>query len=109
MIKRLLGAALLAVLLVATVMPTVASAAEDAAVEEGGEAVEPLPNIDEIGTDYARSEAFFPAEYESPTWFQWVLYPVIAVGVLMALGILIYYLVRQPSFAEERREKTRSR
>ena len=108
MIKRLLGAALLAVLLLTASLPTVAVAAEDTAAE-GGEAVGPPPGIDEIGTDVARSEGFFPEEYVSPTWFQWVLYPVIAVGILMALGILVYYLVRQPSFAEERREKSRSR
>jgi hypothetical protein len=115
MIKRLFGAALLALALVASVVPAVALAVEDTAPQEGeplegatpeGEVEEEAPSIGEIGTDVARSE-FFPEEYVSPTWFQWVLYPTLAIGVVMALGLLLYYLFRQPDFARERREKSR--
>lgn len=111
MTKRLLGAALMAVLLV-TVVPVAAVAAEAGAeVEAGatpeGGAAEPLPDISEIGTQEAREAGYFPEEYESPAWFKWVLYPTIIIGVLMALGILGYYLLRQPDFAEERKRSSR--
>lgn len=110
MMKRLLGAALLVLALLATAPTAVLAAAGPASEPGPGEgAVEHVPSIDEIGTDIARSEGFFPEEYQSPTWFQWVLYPMIAIGVLMAFGMLAYYLVKQPSFARERREKSRSR
>lgn len=100
MLKRLIGAALLAALLVPVALPVVALAAE------GGEAVEQeeLPTIDEIGTDTAREEGYFPEEYVSPSWFQWVLYPAIILGVLITLVLLLYYLAKQPSFAEERKK-----
>lgn len=108
MIKRLLGAALVALMLVITVLPVAALAVDEGTVQPGEEGVveEGRPGIDEIGTDVARSEGFFPEEYVSPSWFQWVLYPTIIIGVIMAVGLLLYYLFRQPSFAEER-EKSR--
>ena len=113
MTRRLLGAALLALLLVITVLPAAASAVEDTGTQtgaqptpaEGAEAEGP-PSIEEIGTDVARSEGFFPEEYVSPSWFQWALYPAIVIGVIMTIGLLLYYLFRQPSFAAER-EKSR--
>lgn len=113
MTKRLFGAALLALALVITVLPTVALAAEDTTATEGaggegtGEVEEGVTSIEQIGTDAAREGGFFPEEYVSPSWFQWVLYPTIAIGALMALGLLSYYLFRQPDFARERREKSR--
>lgn len=110
MTKRLPDCRVLAVLFMAlmvlspilagTALPAVA--VEDV-VPEGGE-VEGPPSIDEIGTDVARSEGFFPAEYTSPTWFQWLLFPTIIVAVIMALALLLYYLFRQPSFAAERQK-----
>lgn len=100
MLKRLIGAALLAALLVPVALPVAALAAEDGgAVEQ-----EELPSIDEIGTDAARDGGFFPEEYVSPSWFQWVLYPAIILGVLITLVLLFYYLAKQPSFAEERKK-----
>lgn len=111
MTKRLLGAALLSVLLLTTLPTAPAVAAEageagtEAAVPEEGAA--PLPEISEVGTQVARDAGYFPEEYESPAWFQWVLYPTIIIGVLMALGLLGYYLLRQPDFAEERKRSSR--
>ena len=87
------------------VVPTVAAAVEEDSVE--AEEVEPRPELSEIGTQAAREGGFFPEEYESPQWFQWLLYPLIVVGVLMAIGILGYYLLRQPDFERERRTSSR--
>lgn len=106
MVKRLIGAALLAVLLVPFALPVAVLAAE---AGEGGEAVEQeaLPPIEEIGTDTAREEGFFPEEYTSPSWFQWVLYPTIILGVVITLVLLFYYLAKQPEFAEERKKSSK--
>jgi hypothetical protein len=105
MTKRLLGAALLTLLLVTSMAPLAAATEETGATE--GAAHEPMPEMDEVVTVEARSEGFVPEEYVSPSWFQWLLYPSIIIGVIMVIGLLLYYLARQPAFAEERRQKSR--
>ena len=109
MMKRLFGAALLALLLVTTVTtvaPVAVLGAEETTATEGAEPG-PMPELEEVVTAEARSEGFVPDDYVSPSWFQWLLYPAIVIGVIMVVGLLLYYLARQPAFAEERRQKSR--
>lgn len=66
-----------------------------------------LPSIDEIGTQSERAQEFFPEEYEQPSVFPFMIYPLMLVGGIVIVAVLVLYLVWQPRFSEERKEKSR--
>jgi hypothetical protein len=106
MARRLLGALLLAVLLCMLGPAGIATAADPEASEGVGERA-PLPSINEIGSGTDIAKQYLPEPYQEPSWFQWALFPLLIVGVLVTLGALFAYLVWQPKFASEQKTKRR--
>lgn len=104
MLARLLSAATVAALLVVGLLAGAALAVE-AEGEEGGH--QPLPPLEEVGTQNEVSQEFFPEEAEEPVFAPFLAYPLLVVGILAALFILIMYLRWQPKFTEERQKSTR--
>lgn len=102
--RRLLGAVATVLALAAAVLPVVAALPSPAAATEAGSGErEPLPSIDEIGTQAGRE--FFPDEYEEPKFFRFIYGPLAAVGILLIMLVLVRYLIWQPRFTAERRER----
>lgn len=104
-------ATLLAVLVAlgASALLAPAHAVEDEVPEPGEEEEEPPPDIDELCEEGTIAEEFCPETYEEPSWFQWLIYPLLIVGLVMVTLMLIAYLTWHPRFAKEREEKLRSR
>lgn len=71
---------------------------------EGGEFVEYEEIVAEAGE--AGGE-YLPEEYDIPGFFDWIIIPLVAVGVLVTLAVLGYYLFAQPRFARETEERSR--
>ena len=65
------------------------------------------PTIEEIGTQNEVSDQYRPEPAEAPGFTQWMVWPLVIIGVLMGLALLMAYLKHQPRFAEERRSKRR--
>jgi hypothetical protein len=108
MAKSLLGALLLALLLAGLGSVGVAIAAEvEPTPTEGAVQHSPLPSIDEIGSRTDIAKQYFPEPYQEPSWFQWALFPLLIVGILVTLTALFAYLVWQPKFASEQKKKRR--
>lgn len=77
---------------------------------EGGEEPEehgPLPELSEIGTQSETAQQFFPEEAEEPVFADFLIYPLLGVGLLVTLLVLTMYLRWQPTFAEERQKAGR--
>jgi hypothetical protein len=94
--KRLVGVLLLALLLFQAVP---AYATEGAPAE--GEA--PPPEYSEICNP--ENKAVYencPQEYEQPTVFAAILWPLLGLAGLAAIALLLMYLWWQPRFAQER-------
>jgi hypothetical protein len=106
MFARLLGVASLVALLTLGLLAGSALAAEE---EEGGAYHGPLPALDEIGTQSEISREFFPEPAEAPVFTDFLLYPLLGVGLIAALVILTLYLKWQPTFEEERRTASKRR
>jgi hypothetical protein len=108
MSTRLVGVRLMLVLLVSLVSLT-GSAGVAAATEEGGEPAqqEPLPSFTEVGSQSEIAQEFLPEEYVAPSWFQWLLFPLLILGIIATLAVLFAYLVWQPKFANEQKTKRR--
>lgn len=106
MLARLVGVASLVAMLAVGLLAGAALAAE--AEEEGG-GHGPLPSITEIGTQSEVSQGFFPEGAEEPVFSPFLIYPLLAVGLLAAFVILVLYLRWQPTFAEEREKAGRRR
>ncbi|MGI9017242.1 MAG: hypothetical protein ACR2HR_09100 [Euzebya sp.] len=100
MVKRSLAVLMLAGILLVGSLVSVAGATE----AEGGEYVE-YEQIVENSTD-AGAE-FLPAEYDIPGFFDWIIIPLVGVGVLVTAGLLGYYLIAQPRFAREAEERSK--
>lgn len=99
------AAAAVAVLILAAalaVLLAVTAAAPALAVEGADEEVELPASIEEVGEDNEVAQQFFPEEYEAPSLFAPILYPLLIAGSLIALVLLVLYLVWQPSFSRER-------
>jgi hypothetical protein len=78
------------------------------ATDEGAPAQQqPLPTIDQVGsqTDIAREH--LPEEYVEPGWFQWVYFPLLIVAIVAIAVVLFAYLAWQPKFADEQKKKRR--
>ncbi|MFO8076805.1 MAG: hypothetical protein ACQETV_06040 [Actinomycetota bacterium] len=102
--RPLLAAApALLVALLAALALTLAVAPPVAAVEDDAEAAEePPPDIEELCREGTIAEEFCPERYEQPALFQFILYPLLGVGLLVVTLIVLLYLVWQPRFARER-------
>lgn len=50
---------------------------------------------------------YLPEEYDIPGFFDWIIIPLVAVGVLVTVIVLGYYLFAQPRFARETEERSR--
>jgi hypothetical protein len=72
------------------------------AVEEDGAPAGPKPELNELGTQSETSLRFFPEPAEEPVFAPFLLYPLLALGLLAAFGILTLYLRWQPAFEDER-------
>lgn len=99
MVKRTLGLALL----MGTLL--LGAVAAPAAAVEGGEA--PHYEYEDIaeGASAVGTE-FLPEEYTRPPFFDWYVFPLIAAGVLVTALVLFRYLLWQPRFSREARERT---
>ena len=97
---RLIGALLAA-------MIAVALAASAAVATEGEGEHRQMPSIDEVGSGTDISREYFPEPYEEPSLFQWMVLPLLGVGVLASFAVLGVYLLWQPRFARERDTKRR--
>ena len=107
MSKRLAGV-LLALLLSVVALAGPALAAEGGA--EGGAELQPAPRtIDEVVADNDTAQEFVPEPYEEPSFFPILRLPLFLLGIIAALAVLFAYLVWQPRFAQERKEKSRRR
>lgn len=60
-------------------------------------------NASDVGAE------FLPPEYEMPGFFDWLIIPLIALGVLITAAVLMRYLIAHPRFEREAKEKERSR
>ena len=104
--QRLLGVLAIAFLVLGVLAGPVAAT-------EGGETAPVAeeqphsPTIEEIGQRNEITEEFRPEASELPPWSLWLLYPLLAVGILAAAMLLMRYLQWQPRFAEERRNRRR--
>lgn len=99
-------AAVLPLALLALVLLMV-SAVPALAVEEGegGEEVDVEvlpPDIEELCIEGTIAHEFCPETYEQPSWFQWLLFPLLGGGLLIVTVLITAYLVWQPRFARER-------
>ncbi len=101
----LLVALLAALALLAATLAAPAAAQEDEldpdVLEEQAEE-EPPPDIEELCREGTIAEEFCPEFYEQPTFFQFILYPLLGVGLLVVSLLVLLYLVWQPRFARER-------
>lgn len=104
MSKRRLGVFTLVVVVLIAAMAIPAAAVEG---EGGGGHGHKKKEMEEVGTGSETAKEFRPEPYEQPAFFEWILYPLAAVGILAALGILGLYLLWQPEFAHEAKKKKR--
>jgi hypothetical protein len=98
MLARLVGVVSLVAVLTLGLLAVPALAVE----EEGGGGYGPLPELNEIGTQSETSQRFFPEEAEEPVFAPFLLYPLLVLGLIIALAVLFLYLRWMPTFAEER-------
>lgn len=96
------------VLLVGASVPALAVEDEVPDPDEAEEE-EPPPDIEELCAEGTIAEEFCPDTYEEPSWFQWLTYPLLIIGLVMVALMLIAYLTWQPRFAKEHEEKMKSR
>jgi hypothetical protein len=105
MVRRVAGMVVLIVLTVGIVALTAAPVLGAEAAE--GAPAEEVPAIDEIGTGSQASQEFNPEPYEAPSFFRFITYPLLAVGIVAVLVIGFLYLRNLPRFAEEARTRRR--
>lgn len=99
-----LAASLVALFFAAPALAADAGAEAEAPTEqEQG----PAPSIDEIGTQNEVSSQYLPEPAEQPPFMRFLNWPLMVVGLLVALIMLLLYLLWQPRFAEERRSRRR--
>ena len=78
------------------------------ATEEGPATPVQVPEMEEMLEGRPeRALQFVPPEYEQPSPFPWLFYPVLGIGLLVVVGLLLAYLVWMPRFAQERRSRQR--
>lgn len=101
MSKRRLGVFTVVVVVLIAAMALPAAAVEG---EEGGHGHEDK-EMEEIGTGSETAKEFRPEPFEQPQFFQWIVYPLAALGIVVALAVLGLYLLWQPEFGREAEKK----
>ena len=106
--SRLLGVTSVVLLMLLGLFSVPAVAAEADEDADPTEALEeehaPLPSIEEIGSQNEVSQQFRPEAPEPPVFADALLYPLLALGVVVTVVALVLYLVWQPRFGREREE-----
>jgi hypothetical protein len=105
MLARLVGVASIVAMLTVGLLAGAALAVE----EEGGADHGPLPTLEELGTQSETSQRFFPEPAEEPVFAPFLIWPLLAVGLIAALVVLTLYLKWQPGFEDERRKASTRR
>jgi len=96
MAKRLVGVAVLFLLVLVTAVPAWAT-------EGGAEEQEAPPDYDELcNPENPVVLDHCPAEYEQPSVFPPMLYGLLVLAAVAAVVLLVLYLLWQPRFAQER-------
>jgi hypothetical protein len=99
MLVRVLGAVLL-------VGQLLVGGATAAVATEGGAAERPAyEEIVERAGDAGGQ--FLPEEYERPGFFDWIILPLVVLGVVITTLILVRYLASQPRFTAEAEKRSR--
>lgn len=99
MLKRYTGMLLLAGLLLVGVMAGAAIAAE--APPNFQEYEQIRENASDVGAE------FLPDEYEIPGFFDYLIIPLVAAGVLITIVVLFRYLINHPRFERESEQRSR--
>lgn len=117
MSKRRLGVftLLVAVVVMAMALPAVAvegdagggggGGGDEEDVEAGGGHGHEDKEMEDIGTGSETAQEFRPEPYEQPAFFEWIIYPLAALGIVATLVVLGLYLLWQPEFEREAQEK----
>ena len=96
MVTRTLSAVLLALMVVGLVAgPVMATEGEESHFTEYSEIRE---NASDVSAEFLTPDA---EDAERPGFFDWMIYPLAAAGVLVAGFVIMQYLVFQPRFARE--------
>jgi hypothetical protein len=103
MLARLAGVVTLVAALAIGLLAVPALAVEEGEPEGHG----PLPELGEIGTQSDVAKDYFPEEAEEPVFADFLIYPLLALGLVVSLVVLTLYLRWQPTFAEERHKARR--
>jgi hypothetical protein len=106
MLARLVGVVSVVAMLTVGLLAGAAMAVEE---EGGGADYGPKPTLEELGSQSETSRGFFPEEAEEPVFAPFLLWPLLAVGLIASLVILTLYLRWQPGFEEERKKATARR
>lgn len=101
MSKRRLGVFTVVVVVLIAAMAMPAAAVEG----EGGGHGHEDKEMEEVGTGSETAKEFRPEPFEQPQFFQWIVYPLAALGIVVALAVLGLYLLWQPEFGREAEEK----
>ena len=105
MCKRLVGVLVMVLVTSLSVLGAPALAVEAGETPAGPVEVPELEELMEGRSE--RAIQFVPPEYEQPSPFPWLFYPVLVIGLLVVVGLLLAYLMWMPRFAQERRSKKR--
>lgn len=101
MVTRTLGTLLLGLLLVgAFAGPVLATEGEGTHYEYE----DIRDNASDVGAAFLEPDA---EEAERPGFFDWMIYPLAAAGILITGFIVVQYLVFQPRFAREAEERSK--
>lgn len=101
MVKRVPVIALLLGLLLAGAMAVPALAAEGGGETHFKEYEEIVETAGDAGGE------FLPEEYARPGFFDWIVYPLVAAGIVITSLVLVRYLFAQPRFTREAEERSR--
>ncbi len=99
MVKRSLGIIMIVGLLLVGAMASTAVATEAEVEFQEYEQI-----VDTAGEN---GGAFLPEEYSRPAFFDWLLFPLMGIAVLMTGVVLFRYLIAQPRFSREAEERSR--
>ena len=100
------AALLMAVLGLVALAASPALAVEEDELEAPEEEPE-LPDFEELCEEGTLAAEYCPETYEEPSWFQWMNYPLLIVGLLIVTGLVVAYLFWQPRFAREEQDTRR--
>lgn len=107
MLKRTAAMAMPAVLVMLAVVLMVGALSGAAQATEAPSHFREYSEIRENASDVGAE--FLPDEYDIPGFFDWLIIPLVAAGVLITVAVLLRYLIAHPRFEREAKAKERSR